>query len=702
MKNLKINQIYKFYNDYDFYIGKDKLIELLSGEVSEIIFDKKVPEDLYFQVDNDYKSKVTVSAIVGKNGSGKSAIVELLVAAIVKISIGIDKNFINANNLYSHSNPDRLKELISFYHDSLKNDLNSLHVEIFYFYNQFNEFPKRKIRKVTIFNDNITFTDFKEKKVLSVISFVPSSKRKIPTNKTAGDNLDLSKKEIVFFKDFFYTMIINYSHYGFNTRESGEWLKGVFHKNDGYQLPIVINPFREAGNIDINREKDLAASRFLVNILQENKLRNISENKTVTHISINIDFEKFRWDHSEERDKRIFKNQRDKEAILDEIFNKFEINEKRNKQHKLYPFIRDYLIRKLIRMTHYSVYIEFEKCFKYSRGTYYISDKKKIYKYIDALSDDFSHNTDKFRQALFFLRFLYLDANIVLGAEEKLMKIDELNNLIKSSWDLARKDLPVISIFSNDKFTIRESLPSIFKINYYFGDRFSENNFNNFSSGEKQKIFTIHSVLYHLRNLKSVQEFHNIDDIRNKQLIYYKNVNIIFDEIELYAHPHYQKKFLNDFLQALNSIYQRFDNLNLIFITHSPFILSDIPKQNVLFLNDGKPENFNRMNTFAANITDLLSDSFFIHDGLIGDFARETIDRTIVWINKEKVKKEADKSYKLVSADYLYHKKIIQLIDEPVLKLKLAEMLDELQDEETFQREIAIKEITYLKKKFNI
>ena len=66
------------------------------------------------------------------------------------------------------------------------------------------------------------------------------------------------------------------------------------------------------------------------------------------------------------------------------------------------------------------------------------------------------------------------------------------------------------------------------------------------------------------------------------------------------------------------------------------------------------------------------------------------------------MKKEADKSYKLVSADYLYHKKIIQLIDEPVLKLKLAEMLDELQDEETFQREIAIKEITYLKKKFNI
>ena len=65
------------------------------------------------------------------------------------------------------------------------------------------------------------------------------------------------------------------------------------------------------------------------------------------------------------------------------------------------------------------------------------------------MSDDFSHNTDKFRQALFFLRFLYLDANIVLGAEEKLMKIDELNNLIKSYME--KEGYSVCSFYTYDE-----------------------------------------------------------------------------------------------------------------------------------------------------------------------------------------------------------------------------------------------------------
>lgn len=701
LKNLRVNQLYKFYNDYEFYIGEEKLIDSLPGEISEIIFDSTVPEDLYFLGDENYKSKINVSAIVGKNGSGKSALIELLVAAIVKMSIEIDKSFINENNLYNHTNPDRLKELISFYLDSLKNDLNGINVEFFYYYNQFNDYNKRKIRKITIFNNEITVIDFRGKTGESS-SFLPSNEIKIMPRKKSGNNFYLSQKEINFFKDFFYTMIINYSHYGFNTQESGEWLKGVFHKNDGYQLPIVINPFREKGNIDINNEKDLAASRFLVNILQEKKLRNISDHKTVTHLSVAIDFEKFRWDYEKKRDKRIFKSEKNKEIILDEIFNKFEIKENRNKKHELYPFIRDYLLRKLIRMTHYSVYKEFENCFKYNRDTYFISDKDKVSKYIEALSNDFSHNTDKFRQALFFLRFLYLDADSVLGKKKRLVKIDELDTAIKNSWDLSRKDLPIISTFHNDKYTVRESLPSIFKINYFFGERVSANNFNNLSSGEKQKLFSIHSVIYHLRNLKSVQEFHNDDDVTNRQLIYYKNVNIIFDEIELYAHPDYQKKFLNDFLQALNSIYQRFDNINVVFITHSPFILSDIPKQNVLFLVEGKPQNFDRMNTFAANITDLLSNSFFIQDGLIGDFAKKTINSTISWINYEKKIKEKKKSYKPDSKDYLHHEKVIQLIDEPILKMKLAEMIDELQDKDTLQREIAMREVEYLKNKYKL
>lgn len=104
-------------------------------------------------------------------------------------------------------------------------------------------------------------------------------------------------------------------------------------------------------------------------------------------------------------------------------------------------------------------------------------------------------------------------------------------------------------------------------------ENYSNHNFNNFSSGEKQKLYSIHSVIYHLRNLKSVQELIIDENDPNEKMIYYKNVNIIFDEIELYSHPDFQRTFLNDLLKAINSVYQRYDNLNILFITHSPFIL---------------------------------------------------------------------------------------------------------------------------------
>lgn len=79
-------------------------------------------------------------------------------------------------------------------------------------------------------------------------------------------------------RDFFYTISTNYSLYAFNKEEyipdnlvekigdnaiNGEWLDGLFHKNDGYFTPIVITPYRNNGNIDIEKENRLAAQRVM-------------------------------------------------------------------------------------------------------------------------------------------------------------------------------------------------------------------------------------------------------------------------------------------------------------------------------------------------------------------------------------------------------------------------------------------------------
>ena len=83
-------------------------------------------------------------------------------------------------------------------------------------------------------------------------------------------------------EDFFYTLVNNYSHYAYNLKDFSDeinkgsggnseeekyWLYRVFHKNDGYQTPISLHPYRMWGNIDVNREKELSDQRLLSLIL---------------------------------------------------------------------------------------------------------------------------------------------------------------------------------------------------------------------------------------------------------------------------------------------------------------------------------------------------------------------------------------------------------------------------------------------------
>lgn len=81
---------------------------------------------------------------------------------------------------------------------------------------------------------------------------------------------------------FFYTILNNYSLYAYNTKDyddetidwtnddrhritipDTDWINGICHKNDGYSTPIVVNPMRTEGNININTETHLTRSRLL-------------------------------------------------------------------------------------------------------------------------------------------------------------------------------------------------------------------------------------------------------------------------------------------------------------------------------------------------------------------------------------------------------------------------------------------------------
>lgn len=64
----------------------------------------------------------------------------------------------------------------------------------------------------------------------------------------------------------------------------------------------------------------------------------------------------------------------------------------------------------------------------------------------------------------------------------------------------------------------------------------------------------------------------------------FRHVTIIFDEIELYFHPEMQRTFIANLIDGISQLsLKNIRSIQIMLVTHSPFILSDIPKINVLF-----------------------------------------------------------------------------------------------------------------------
>lgn len=86
-----------------------------------------------------------------------------------------------------------------------------------------------------------------------------------------------------------------------------------------------------------------------------------------------------------------------------------------------------------------------------------------------------------------------------------------------------------------------------------------------------------------------------------------------------------------------------------------------------------------------------------MNDGLIGDFAKNKIEDTIKWINKNVELNNRNKES--FEKELEYNKKVISIIDEPVVKIKLSEMISELEDKNDFQMQILDDEIKFLTNK---
>ncbi|PEM44273.1 AAA family ATPase [Bacillus wiedmannii] len=169
-----------------------------------------------------------------------------------------------------------------------------------------------------------------------------------------------------------------------------------------------------------------------------------------------------------------------------------------------------------------------------------------------------------------------------------------------------------------------------------------------------------------------------------------KDVVIIVDEGELYYHPEWQRKWLWYFLNAILSMYID-RRVQIIISTHSPFILSDLPSQNIIFLKKGdngvqviEGLEDNQL-TFASNINTLLSNSFFMNNGLVGEVAKSKINSLIKFLNTGKTE-EIRKDEPLIS-------KQIRYIGEPIIRNKLFDMLNNVLNVDYLQVQRKLDEI---------
>ena len=658
-------EVGKFY----YFLSGFEIQENGNIHIEEMRLHEDVLYNDYF-VGNKSNPTISVSAIVGENGAGKSSVIEFYIRMINNFAAAtIGEYEVNPGAQHLHF-IDGIRGELYYMIDTIpyKLKIENRNVAL----SSYSQRAKMVGRPIVvyipyntedIFNNELSVNPYEENELYPIEAY---RSKKIRNRQVQNNLAEL-------YKHFFYTFVSNFSSYAYNTNdfanecnsdryeelirkskkkrytiEQKNWLNGIFHKNDGYQTPIVLAPFRNEGNIDINTENLLARERLLSLIIAPNsEFRTINGHLNITGFKLNLKNKKYDIKYLKQNIgfSRLQQKGYDdfRESIIKYWSDCISIDLLQYRNRKFYDEAIGYLVCKTLKIS--KTYRQYNKFYRDHYGISFKINHDVLYDLIKRLYLDKSHITKKIRQILGY---------IVYGIYDDITNENSIIDIAK----IQTKN--VFSQKSSFIYSIDDLVPPpIFDVNICLRNNETGDDvqFETLSSGERQQVYSISSLLYHLSNINSVW----FDT--NGQRVVYDHLNVILEEIELYFHPELQRTYLKRLFDGIKQVdIPNIKSLNICFVTHSPFVLSDIPARNILALKkDTRDTEKISLSTFGANIHEMLKNSFFLKNGSIGDYASWVITQII-----ESLQNVADKK-EIINTDVELHNKIM-LIDEPIIR----------------------------------
>lgn len=658
-------EVGKFY----YFLSGFEIQENGNIHIEEMRLHEDVLYNDYF-VGNKSNPTISVSAIVGENGAGKSSVIEFYIRMINNFAAAtIGEYEVNPGAQHLHFIDGIRGELYYMINTTpYKLKIENRNVAL----SNYSQRAKMVDRPIVvyipyntedIFNNELSVNPYEENELYPIEAY---RSKKIRNRQVQNNLAEL-------YKHFFYTFVSNFSSYAYNTNdfanecnsdryeelirkskkkrytiEQKNWLNGIFHKNDGYQTPIVLAPFRNEGNIDINTENLLARERLLSLIIAPNsEFRTINGHLNITGFKLNLKNKKYDIKYLKQNIgfSRLQQKGYDdfRESIIKYWSDCISIDLLQYRNRKFYDEAIGYLVCKTLKIS--KTYRQYNKFYRDHYGISFKINHDVLYDLIKRLYLDKSHITKKIRQILGY---------IVYGIYDDITNENSIIDIAK----IQTKN--VFSQKSSFIYSIDDLVPPpIFDVNICLRNNETGDDvqFETLSSGERQQVYSISSLLYHLSNINSVW----FDT--NGQRVVYDHLNVILEEIELYFHPELQRTYLKRLFDGIKQVdIPNIKSLNICFVTHSPFVLSDIPARNILALKkDTRDTEKISLSTFGANIHEMLKNSFFLKNGSIGDYASWVITQII-----ESLQNVADKK-EIINTDVELHNKIM-LIDEPIIR----------------------------------